>query len=1336
MSRFEKGTAVANDIDVEAEARAALQAAEGHGRFESLKPLRAVHSWLLALDSESEDGRAADRSQITHDQTRFLTLGAATGAVLDDEQDRWETQGLLDYWYSVLYRAGRQPSKPRLARLDEKLLRLDDAACPYLGLDAFREADSRLFFGRKGLREALLAKLADLPLLAVMGTSGSGKSSVVQAGLIPALRSGTLPESASWTILPPIVPGSDPLRSLARLILHHCADALSAPAPAPPAGEPIVQLANGFREDARRLATLLNQPGGPPVVVVVDQFEEVFTLCDDPKAAMAFIGNLVELVRTESGAPPKNRVILTMRDDFEDHVLKYPELHLLFDAGRVTVTPMEREELRLAIEQPAQQVGLVFENGVVDALLDDTFAARGALPLLQFALLKLWEGRRHNKVSMEAYRKLGGSRQALRTTADKLFEDMSPEKQQAAKRIFLRIVRPSDGLEVTNKRIPLRDLLPKGEDHTRTREVLDELVNARLVRLTPGSSGEDTQIKAEDTQIEVAHEALVRNWPRLGDWLGDHRAAIKARQRLELKVAEWDSHGRGRDALLDKAQLHDAKSWLDSEDAVVLGVIPGLSDLVDASQKAINNQQRHQDRLLFLLKILAAVAVGAFIIAFIQRGTALKESKNARIAFKLADEAYVRFVASKLLQLATYDRGNSDRSLLLAQKAGAALDSRHLPITDQVKHTLEGLARQPALKFDISYHERSHLYYSYDGKLLATSTYGADAALWDADTGRNLWALPGTANEAVMAIAFSPGGGFLATVNLAGSARIWKIGGEPPRRIRTLSGGHRGAIFGVAFSPVTGHNRLATSSQDGMVIIWDGDTGEQTLRLSGHSGPVYAVAYAPDGRRLATCGADGTVLLWDTSNGKNILALRHAHGAVTAVAFDPNGNYLATTCRDAHVYLWDIKQGTIVKSLPSGQVNWYGGLAFSPDGKTLATSGIDKTIVVKLWSIPSGEMQFSVTIGDDRAHALAFRPDLKRFAVACPGTSATGPEASSSSIISPGQGQAPFADKQAVKIFEIRKMDNPLESIRRQVRREFTLEDYLETLEDLSPNHYELMAEARTLAEGDDIKGAMAKIKEALKLPGLDLNVEPESQRLAVDLLVQRGRALAQEGKSDEAVEVFRRAQALAPGLRLNPEDEVRRWQAVGLLEEGQRVATRGDYERAAELFRKAKALNNGYEFDPDALAKELAAPAVVNRGLRLVTEGKVAEAIAAFRDAQNFDPKLKIRPGAWNNLCWWGSLYGKAADVLFAGERAVELAPADDVNSFRDTRGLARALTGHFQQAIEDFEAMLNEAKSNPGTMNKEEIADRRRWIEALKAGRNPFDAGELDRIRKKDSD
>ena len=1340
-------SAAAATVDLGTEARAALKEAEGDGRFGSLERLRAVHSWLLDLYSDLETDQVVQDVGFLDDQERFLKFGVATGAILDDKQDRRETQSLLDYWYTVLYRSDRRPQKPRLSQLVESLLpNLDDAECPYLGLDAFREENTRVFFGRRTLLESLLEKLKATPLLAVVGTSGSGKSSVVRAGLLPALRAGGLPESETWRILQPIVPGSDPLDSLARLVLAPGAGLPATLEPGPPADEPVRGLAQELRDDVGRLSALLDRSGGPPVVVVVDQFEEVFTLCNNPEASKAFLDNLVNLVRTNDGAPPRNRVILTMRSDFEIHVLKYKDLRALFDGGRVTVTPMEREELREAIERPAQQVWLMIEKSVVDALLEETYGEPGALPLLQFALLKLWKNRWHSKVRMEEYRRLGGVRLALRKAADELYGKMIEQNRQVARRIFLRIVRPGEGLEVTNKRVPLKDLLPPGEDHTRTRLVLKELVDARLVRLTPG-------VREDDAQIEVAHEALVRNWPQLVEWLDDQRAAIVKRQRWELKVAEWIGRGRGLDAQLDAAQLRDAQEWLDGRDAVELGVIPDLRALFEASRKAIEDEKRLKEEsarreleqalalaeaerqakhiwrwLLILLIPVTLLAVAAAFSAF-------KE-------FQRANKEFAKFVATSLLHAGNVNADDADRKMFLAHRALAALESRRVEITPYFRQTLEGFISSPKTRFATSSPIRTCVSYSPDGMRLAAGGFGEAPTLWDADSGKQLAVLltpkdrtidakdekTSVQGEWVSAVAFSPNGNHLATGDKEGFVTIWDRTGKFVRILPQQKGG----IIAIAFSKAGPANRLATLVAGQKIVIWDYENAKQISTFSGpdpnrgDSAPsILDVAYAPDGLHVATANSNGTANLWDVAKGVPLEPMTHPQGtAVVGVAFDPKGERLATRCTDGRVHLWNVgTRQEILPSLDTGRVglSWDGGLAFSPDGKRLATLRIDEAVVASVWSVPDGKKQFSVIIRRRAASAFAFRPDLERFAVAL--AEDTPPY------------QTGDAETHSVQEFELKRIEDVLPLIRRQ-RPHITLQQCLELLQKLSPDKHLLLQKAKEQAEGGDEKSALGNIRQALDLPGLDFHVEQESRRLVAEVFIGQGKILALEGKPDKAFDLFQRARALDKKGTPDPIAETRHWRAVGLIERGSLEAMNGEIVKAEDSFREAKKLGPELDVEPESRAKMLAVPFKLNQGMQLVRDGKVAEAIKALQDAERYASGVgeidlgQITADSWNELCWWGSLYGKASDVIFAGERAVELATADTVDSYKDTRGLARALTGQYPRAVEDFESYLNSAKLHPELVDKEEIADRRKWIETLKLGRNPFDSTELKRL------
>jgi hypothetical protein len=522
---------------------------EDISRFPSLTDMQASHDDLLdrreALPEES-----AAATSFWGEVTDFVRRGQATGAFLDASRDRRAAQSLLDYWANALYRAGQLAPEARLADFDPNLApELPDEPCPYRGLAAFREDDRDFFFGREGLLNDMLDRLRDGDrLLAIVGSSGSGKSSVVLAGLLPRLKAGALPGSAGWRYAT-IVPGSQPLASLARV--------LQSAAPAAP-GLDLAQAArllfaaDGFRRAPDTLAATLDETAAPPLALVVDQFEELFTLCADEAARAAFVRQLLGLVH-DAGCP--HRIILTMRTDFVDNVAKLPELFPLFRDDRVDVEALDINELRAAIEGPAARVGLKFEEGIVDDLISTILGERAGLPLLQFTLLRLWEKRQRNRVTREVYGKVGNPRKALGQAADAFFESLIPEERGTVKRILLCMVQPGEGREVTSKRIQRSEVFRTGEATDRVEHVLNRLIyQERLVKLTQGET-------EADDQIEVAHEALVRNWETLEKWLDEEREALRLRQRLTAAAEQWARLGKTADALLRGALLEEAQRY-------------------------------------------------------------------------------------------------------------------------------------------------------------------------------------------------------------------------------------------------------------------------------------------------------------------------------------------------------------------------------------------------------------------------------------------------------------------------------------------------------------------------------------------------------------------------------------------------------------------------------------------------------------------------------------------------------------------------------------------------------------------------------------------------------
>jgi Tol biopolymer transport system component len=626
-----------------------LPAAETPNRYPSLPALRAAHGELVQRRRAT-----SDTPELLADVRAFIGRGEATGALLDAEEDRLAAQSLLDFWANVLLRGGEQPPDATLADFDPTLApELPDAPCPYRGLAAFGEEDREFFFGREGLLDKMIGRLRDGErLLAVVGSSGSGKSSLVLAGLLPRLKGGALPGSEGWRYAT-IVPGSQPLTSLAHATVE-------APAGEAAAGLDVVAAARllfaaeGFRRDPGYLASLLAERSAAPLVLVVDQLEELFTLCADGEARAAFVRQLLGLVAATGS---QHRVILTMRIDFVDNVAGLPDLFPIFRDARVDVEALDINELRAAIEGPAARVGLKFEAGISDDLISTILGERAGLPLLQFTLLKLWEERQRNRVTREVYRKVGNPREALERSAEAFYQDLIPEEKETARRILLRMARPGEGREVTSNRIRRAELFRNGEAPDRVERVLDRLVGeARLVKLTAGET-------PADAQVEVAHEALVRNWPRLVGWLDDERETLRKRRRLTDAAEQWERTGRDAGALLRGALLEEALRYGDLNELEMEFVQASQAELaaVERGREAARQRELEQARALAeeqrrradeqtraarqLRQLLIALAA-AFVVALGAAGFALIKQQQASNAQATAQAEAVARTAS------------------------------------------------------------------------------------------------------------------------------------------------------------------------------------------------------------------------------------------------------------------------------------------------------------------------------------------------------------------------------------------------------------------------------------------------------------------------------------------------------------------------------------------------------------------------------------------------------------------------------------------------------------------------------------------------------------------
>ena len=812
--------------------------------------------------------------------------------------------------------------------------------CPYRGLASFRQEDAAFFFGREAFVDRLFQFICDrTPIAVVVGSSGSGKSSAVFAGLLSRLG-----QDASWMVAQ-FRPGARPFEALAATLVPLLEPGLGAT-------DQLIEtqkLATALQEKrislARITERLLEQyPHASRLLLVIDQFEELYSLGPDAETRQRFVDELLAGTRTtRNGSSTRCTLLLTLRADFFSHALDYRPLADALQDASLMLGPMAPAELRAVVEKPAELQGAAFEPGLMDRILENVGQEPGALPLLEFALTLLWERQASGWLTHAAYEEIGQVEGALSRYAEQVFGELDEADQAQARQVFEQLVRPGEGTEDT-RRLATRDEI--SEAHWL---LVQRLAGQRLV-VTGREAGTGKET------VEVVHEALIQRWERLRGWMETDRAFRAWQERLRASLHQWEASEQDEGALLHGAPLAQAENWLaarpdelsNAESAFIRASI-ALRERREVEREAQRRRELATERRgRRLLAALASVLAVAAVIA-------------------LALTAYSLHQRQQTLQ--SYSRS-------LTTSAQKALDDGDTAAALALALDATGIANPPS--------EAQRVL--MDAAFAPGARSRAEAAAL----------FPGLTGE-VTALAISPDGRTALAGAANGTLVVWDVA---PRTERGRLVGHADRINDVVVS--RDGTKALSGGADGQVILWDLARGQELRRFRGHSGVVRAVDLNPDGRIVASGGftgesmmTPGELILWDAATGAELRRLEGHIAGIVALAFTPDGSALLASSGDAEIFSDQLPQGArddsgivgvtsdmLLWDAASGQVRqrfapWAEdafALAISPDS-TRALAGSYYNNVAVLWDLESGARLGALEGHSEGIHALAFSPD-------------------------------------------------------------------------------------------------------------------------------------------------------------------------------------------------------------------------------------------------------------------------------------------------------------------------------------------------------------------------
>ncbi|MDT9200621.1 effector-associated domain EAD1-containing protein [Limnospira fusiformis KN01] len=816
---------------------------------------------------------------------------------------------------------------------------LQDSQCPYKGLFAFTKDDANFFFGREEFTRTLVNAVQNQPFLAIIGNSGMGKSSVVFAGLIPKLEN-----LGNWDFII-FRPSNNPISQIAESLLNHLKATTNEARRIKQKEKYVAKFRTKeltlqeFLDDEITEANTKNR-----LLIIIDQFEEIYTLSPEDQREI-FIEQLLEVINNQSNKEIADIVIvITLRVDFLGFALDYqPLAEILQNFKPETLIGMSQEELKSAIEKPAEAVGLKIENGLTNIILNDVISNPGELPLLEFALAELWKKRYNNQLTIATYEEIGGVKEALAKYAESIYQQLDEDEQQRVKHIFTQLVRFGEQTENT------RRLATDSQIGAKNWDLVTDLAHDRLVI----TGYDETQ---KQRTVEVVHEVLIRGWKRLQEWMEEDQTFRKWQDRLRFEIKTWEETNRNNSVLLRGALLVEAEDWLKIKSECITDQteiefinasrqyqeqedIANIQNLLELSEKELQLKQQ-------LCSLFYAVKAGVKLGNIKYPSEELKRTVIERLdqgSYGISEQNQFIGHTNEIINVAF----NQDSSIIVS-----ASDDHTIKLWNLKGKLLNTLHGHTGRVWGVSI--------SPNSQIIASGSVDAKIRLWNMIEDGQCLELENASG--VYGVSFSPDGQIIASCSADNTVKLWSIDGQ---LLNTLEG-HTERVYRVSFSPNS--QMIASCSADNTIKLWSID-GQLLNTLEGHTDRVYGVSFSPDGQMIVSGSVDKTARLWSI-DGQLLNTLEGHTERIYAVTISSNGQMIASASVDKTVKLWSI-DGRLLRTC-EGHIGQVWGVSFSSDNQMIASASADRSI--RLWNL--SEKDLKILEGHSgRVYTVSISPD-------------------------------------------------------------------------------------------------------------------------------------------------------------------------------------------------------------------------------------------------------------------------------------------------------------------------------------------------------------------------